>query len=852
MGFAVDWIGPAVSDFNAEAAIAELDSGNTIVYHIWGYGTAVVQDEGQLVANTQHFGYYGVQDYFFQTDQFGVTQLIVSAKRFAPQPSPIVDEIFSRYITDDGSIGPKTVIYTAPSGVGLRVSPLSEGILFVSSYNRDLHTSTGQLIDIQGNLIGSATAPIASEDVLTTPLLNGDFLIAWSSNIAGVYSLGYMVMDATGQIKLPATLFESSNFLQIHTLTTDSSGNAIVTYFSDHGYQSQTISHEGSMAGPPTSFGESIFGDFIDIHGVVQTEGQTLYVSSSAVMYTVLPDGELVSAPIVDNSTPFYPNAYLIAQNGHLLAVSQNNLFSFDTKKFIGSDAVDIWYGSKLADNISGLGGNDILSGGLGADVIDGGFGIDTLSFRHDHGVVVSLDYSLLATNTAAGDQYISIENIIGSETGNDTLAGDVGENVIDGRDGDNVLYGRAGNDVLAAGSGVDFADGGDGVDTISYARLGATVVDLLGIHAADGGALGDTLVSFENIEGSATGSDSLYGNDDANHLAGLGGDDYLSGREGNDTLDGGDGDDVLAGGAGADSLFGGEGRDIADYFYQGAVTLALDKSKKSKGAAALDTLTSIEGLGGSNTGSDTLIGDKFGNYLAGNGGSDKLYGQAGNDSLDGGQGADHFYGGKGFDFTDYYYSKGVTVSLDGTLTATRAAKGDTFDSIEGIYGSASGADKLAGSAGKNELYGNGGDDKLFGRAGDDRLYGGFGNDKLDGGSGYDVLHGGNGIDHLDGGGEIDVYAFDRPQDGWDTIVKFEKDEEVAIAFEGFGLTSRSSKTFQSRNDKQAQDADDRFIYEKDARTLWFDSDGTGTAEAIKIAVLGNAFDLKWSDFQIY
>jgi len=67
-------------------------------------------------------------------------------------------------------------------------------------------------------------------------------------------------------------------------------------------------------------------------------------------------------------------------------------------------------------------------------------------------------------------------------------------------------------------------------------------------------------------------GNDTITGNEDANSLNGMTGNDTLFGRGGNDTLvgdvgadflEGGDGDDLLRGGPGSDQLFGDAGDDV-------------------------------------------------------------------------------------------------------------------------------------------------------------------------------------------------------------------------------------------------------------------------------------------------
>ncbi|MCM2472079.1 hypothetical protein HGO38_01105 [Rhizobium sp. CG5] len=103
--------------------------------------------------------------------------------------------------------------------------------------------------------------------------------------------------------------------------------------------------------------------------------------------------------------------------------------------------------------------------------------------------------------------------------------------------------------------------------------------VDLLDFSKNDGLARGLTLVSIENVTGSAR-DDTLAGSNGANVLQGGAGGDALYGRGGNDTLNGGTGADLLAGGSGNDhfvfdTLLGG-GDEITD-FQRGSDKIAID-----------------------------------------------------------------------------------------------------------------------------------------------------------------------------------------------------------------------------------------------------------------------------------
>jgi len=150
-------------------------------------------------------------------------------------------------------------------------------------------------------------------------------------------------------------------------------------------------------------------------------------------------------------------------------------------------------------DTLNGYAGTDFLLGGPGADVLNGGAGSDYADYASANaGVEASLTSPAFNTGDAAGDTYISIENLRGSQFG-DVLIGDGNANVI---------FGLGGNDNLIGDAGDDTLDGGGGDD------------ELIG-----------------NV-----GDDTLNGGD---------GDDQLFGEAGEDTLNGGAGDDLLIAGFG-------------------------------------------------------------------------------------------------------------------------------------------------------------------------------------------------------------------------------------------------------------------------------------------------------------
>ncbi|BBP57824.1 hypothetical protein PHLH4_14140 [Pseudomonas sp. St316] len=465
------------------------------------------------------------------------------------------------------------------------------------------------------------------------------------------------------------------------------------------------------------------------------------------------------------------------------MAANVERLTYTGTGNFVG-------YGNASDNIITGGVGNDFLLGGAGADQFIGGAGTDTVSYT-DSNVAVSINAKTgVNSGIAAGDTYVGIETIQGSQN----------------------------HDSFTASEAADQFDGTGGIDTIDYSTSASAVTVSLvaGVVGVGGDAQGDKLSNFETVVGSSF-NDRLTAQGTGNTLRGGAGDDvYVIGGtsvnvievagEGDDEIQtnllnltmaanverltytgtgnfvgygnasdniitGGVGNDFLLGGAGADQFIGGAGTDTVSYADSSAGLTINTQTGVHTGIAAGDTYSSIEVITGSNY-SDVFVGDAGVNVFNGGTGMDMLsfsnegsgitldlsvpvltgiaagdsytsieifQGTAQADTFTGSTAAaENFVGGAGADTLNglgrgdgaWYLTSSAAVQID-LLAGTASggdAQGDVLANIDNLIGSQFN-DTLTGNAYSNKLEGGAGNDLLYGGDGDDFIYGGIATD---------------------------------------------------------------------------------------------------------------------------
>ena len=480
-----------------------------------------------------------------------------------------------------------------------------------------------------------------------------------------------------------------------------------------------------------------------------------------------------------------------------------------------GDDGDDLLFGGLGDDLLYGGDDDDRLIGDAGVDVYYGGDGFDSVRFFLTTGLTVDLGNAANNAGEAAGEQFFSIENIVGSAVGSNTLTGDGSGNALTGGAADDALNGAGGNDLLDGNGGMDTLDGGAGNDTILIDSTDDVVLE------AAGGGYDRVLTSVSitalaaNVEAAnLTGSANLNlrGNAENNWLNGNSGNNTLDGSSGNDRLDGNAGDDLLIGGLGNDVLEGGTGSDTfelgagADLILDFTVgtdlidltaigqtfsdLILIDLGRRTLIQHAEGTVTLIGVAPAELSAADfieatsapktiTITGTALDDDLTQLTGPVNLIGLGGNDLLRAFVGDATLTGGEGDDIY-HVYQAGTIINEElgeGTDLVYTSISLTLADNVENGRIVTSGTEDLTGNALGNQLTGGSGANLLSGMDGADRLTGKEGSDTLIGGAGDDFLFGGS---------DADQFLFSG-LDGVDLIGDFELGTD-SIAFDGLGL----------------------------------------------------------------
>jgi Ca2+-binding RTX toxin-like protein len=421
-----------------------------------------------------------------------------------------------------------------------------------------------------------------------------------------------------------------------------------------------------------------------------------------------------------------------------LAQVSVDTLISIEN--VTGTTGSDTITGNEQNNLLDGRDGNDTLDGGFGNDTLIGGPGVDTASYSsHDAATTPVGEQNIisLGLNGADGsfnrselfgvgrltvetDILSGIENIIGSSR-SETINGNEQVNNINGGGGDDVINGGGNNDALDGGFGNDTIIGGGGIDTAVYIShdggstlFGEQDIISLGLNGADGSFTRTQLVGRPTVHVEVVEQDILRG------ISNVFGSDHA------ETINGNEQANVLAGRGGNDSLNGGANNDVYNYIGDFGVAFGDDRISDDSGTDLIAVNNFSDILGSRPDGNDLV--------LTLPGGTIRIVGE--------------------------FAGHPIENIEDSSRNVMVLATGLTGGNASGIITSGNAGETLDGRGGDDFLFGNGGNDTLLGGDGNDRLDGGTGNDVLIGGNDDDVLTGGPGNDTLTGGPGHDVFVF--------------------------------------------------------------------------------------------